>query len=158
MCVKTMCVLPAVFFLACAWAGAESELDRDVRLSRLVTYSAARADASAIVADLSTKTGVTLRAGYNAGDWSVRESKLNVFAKAVPLRDLMNSVARVLKCKWGVGGKEDAPTYRLVADATVVLEGEAKLPPRSSSGPKAERTSLRTASALIRFRRMILRR
>ena len=146
MRVKTIVVFCRLCFLPAA-AGADSPLDRDLRLSQTVSCCAASKDSAAILAEISKKTGVTLRAGYNAGDWPVRESQMNVFAKDVPLRDLMNSMARVMKCKWSIGGMDDAPTYRFIADTRVAPQGLAKLDAAEQQRTEARKNYLADCSA-----------
>jgi len=89
--------------------------------SQKVTYEARRKTVVSILADLSKMTGVTLRAGWRVEDWQVRDRRMNVFAKDVPLSNLMNSIARVMKFKWSKSG-DDPPIYRLYMDRQVLLD------------------------------------
>ena len=97
----------------------------DTRLAQKVTYQAARKTVSAILAELTKQTGVTLKAGINGLDWQVRDRKMNVFVKDVPLGDLMKSIARVMKFEWASGGKGDARTYRIFMDRKTLLDAES---------------------------------
>jgi hypothetical protein len=65
-----------------------------------------------------------MRAGWNVEDWQVRDRRMNIFAKDVPLSNLMNSIARVMKFKWSKSGDDNAPIYRLYMDRQVLLGGE----------------------------------
>lgn len=101
-------------------------LETDARLAQRVTYEAKRKTVHAILNDLSEMTGVTLCAGYNNLDWQVRDRKMNVFAKDVPLADLMNSIARVMKFKWSINHDVEPWTYRLFMDRKTLLDAEAQ--------------------------------
>ena len=97
----------------------------DTRLAQKVTYQAARKTVSAILAELTKQTGVTLKAGINGQDWQVRDRKMNVFVKDVSVGDLMKSIARVMKFEWASGGKGDARTYRIFMDRRTLLDAES---------------------------------
>lgn len=90
-----------------------------------VTISARRQTVSAILAELSEQSGIILKAGISQNDWQVRDRRMNVYCKNLPLSNLMNSIARVMNYKWTTekpqGGK---PVYRLCADRKAVLEEE----------------------------------
>ena len=94
--------------------------------SQHVTYDAKRKMVVSILADLSKMTGVTLKAGYNDDDWQVRDRRMNIFVKDVPLSDLMNSIARVMKFQWSKREDGDVVSYRLYMDRKVVLGAECK--------------------------------
>ena len=104
---------------------AATEPEIDTRLDQKITYEAKRKTVLKIVSDLSTISGVKFRAGYNADDWQVRDRKMNIFAKEVPLRDLMDSIARVMKFKWERTGEGEKTTYRLYMDRKTLLDAEA---------------------------------
>ncbi|MCL5104653.1 MAG: hypothetical protein M1133_11160 [Armatimonadetes bacterium] len=96
----------------------------DERLAQKVTYEARRKMVSSILTDLTEKTGVTLKAGLSEKDWQVRDLRMNIFAKDVPLADLMSSIARVMKFKWEIGNKDTVRTYRLFMDRKTLLDAE----------------------------------
>ena len=98
----------------------------DARLSRKVTYSAARKTVSAILEELTKSTGITMRSGYNSKDWQVRDRKMTISVKDVPLSQLMNSISRVMKFKWERNGTEGAWAYRLYMDRKTLLDAEAQ--------------------------------
>ena len=98
--------------------------ENGTRLGQKVTYEAKRKTVSSILADLSDLTGITLKAGYNNQDWQVRDRKMNIFAKDIPLNDIMNSIARVMKFKWSKSENADAPIYRLYMDKKTLLGAE----------------------------------
>lgn len=102
-------------------------LELDNRLDVKVTYQARRQTVLKILDNLSTITGINLYAGYNKMDWQVRDRKMNIFAKEVPLRDLMKSIARVMKFKWSVNRDADPWAYRLYMDRRLLLEAQNEL-------------------------------
>ncbi|MCL5104537.1 MAG: hypothetical protein M1133_10575 [Armatimonadetes bacterium] len=104
----------------------KAEPEKDERLAQKVTYEAKRKTVSAILADLSGATGVKLRAGWNEKDWQVRDRKMNIFAKDLPLAQLMSSIARVMKFKWEIGQKDGVKTYRLFMDRKTLLDADAQ--------------------------------
>lgn len=104
----------------------ETSTDIDIRLAQKVTYEVKRGTVTAILADLTKLTGVEFKAGYNNQDWQVRDRRMNIFAKDLPLADLMSSMARVMKFKWSRGGKDNAWTYRLYMDRRTLLDAEAQ--------------------------------
>ncbi|MCL5104127.1 MAG: hypothetical protein M1133_08430 [Armatimonadetes bacterium] len=105
---------------------AEPDEKPDERLAQKVTYEARHKTVSAILADLTEKTSVTLRSGWNEKDWQVRDRKMNIFAKDVPLADLMSSIARVMKFKWEITEKDGVKSYRLYEDKKALLEAEKR--------------------------------
>ena len=98
----------------------------DSRLAQKVAYQVSRKTVLAILADLQAKTGVPLKAGYNSRDWQVRDRKMIIFAEDMPLADLMQSIARVMKFKWDRSGEAGKWSYRLFMDRRTVLESEAE--------------------------------
>lgn len=104
-----------------------ADLTVDTKLGQKVTYTVVKKTVSSVLDDLSKSTGVALRAGRNSSDWQVRDRKMNIYAKDVPLNQLMSSIARVMKFKWEIGGKEgEAKTYRLYMDRKSLLDAEAQ--------------------------------
>ncbi len=90
-----------------------------------VTYDAKRKTVASIIADLSKMTGVNLKAGYSDADWQVRDRRMNVFVKDLPLSDLMDSMARVMKFQWSKRVSDSgAVSYRLYMDRKVLLGAE----------------------------------
>ena len=99
--------------------------EADDRLSQKVTLDARRWTVLSITSDLMKMTGVTLNSGYNAKDWQVRDRKMIVIAKDMPLKDLMQSIARAMKFKWSRSESEPY-TYRIFMDRRTLLEEEGK--------------------------------
>lgn len=82
-------------------------------LDTKITYEARRKTISAVLEDLSSMSGVQLRAGLNKKDWQVRDRKVYIFAKEQPLSALMASISHVLKFKWRKSESEQGVIYRL---------------------------------------------
>ena len=101
--------------------------EADDRLAQKVTYTAEGKAVKAILADLSELTGVKLYAGYNAGDWQVRDRRMRILVKDLPLAHLMNSMARVMKFKWSSSKDKDIRSYRLYADQESLSEEQRLL-------------------------------
>lgn len=103
----------------------ETEI-KDVRLAQKITYTASARTVSAILADLTTATGITFRAGINRLDWQVQDRKMTISVTDVPVSHLMNSIARVMKFKWQRSGEEGKWIYRLSSDTKALLAAENK--------------------------------
>lgn len=108
-------------------AVATPDADKD-RMAQRITYEAKRQSVLVILEGISKLSGVTLKAGYNEKDWQVRDRKMNVFAKDVPLSNLMNSIGRVMKFKWiAEKGEKGRPAiYRLIMDRKTLLDAESQ--------------------------------
>lgn len=98
----------------------------DGRVNQKITYAAKRQFVSRTLADLSERSGVTLSAGFNDQDWQVRDRRMTVIVKDVPLRELMDSIARTMKFLWKSEGDPAKPSYRLFMDRRAVLLVEAE--------------------------------
>lgn len=96
----------------------------DTRLDQKVTFDARRKSVLTILDDLSDMTGVELHAGYNNQDWQVRDRKMNIFVKEAPLRNLMESVARVMNFKWSRTDHSGTWSYRLYMDRKTLVAAE----------------------------------
>lgn len=106
-----------------------AELDiwnADSRLAQKITYSVRRKTVSAILADLQARTGVPLNAGATSGDWQVRDRKMVIFARDLPLSDLMQSISRVMKFRWSRSGDNGKWSYRLYVDTRMANDLEAE--------------------------------
>lgn len=95
-------------------------------LAQKITYQAKHKAVKEILADLSKMSGLTLKAGWNNLDWQVRDRKMDIFVKDVPLATLMNSISHVMKFKWTKSETEDHSYYRLYMDRKTLLNAEAK--------------------------------
>jgi hypothetical protein len=100
----------------------------DARLAEKITYLAQRKSVSDILSDLNSLTGIKLYSGFNSKDWQVRDRKMNIYVKDIPLARLMSAISGVMKFKWSRSQPDNADyTYRLYMDRKAILEGEAKL-------------------------------
>lgn len=98
----------------------------DTCLDQKVSYEARVLPVRTILADLSEKAGVKLNAGYTGMDWQVRDRRMFIFAKDIPLKDLMRSIARVMKFKWSRNTEKSPWSYRLIMDRKTLLGAEAQ--------------------------------
>ncbi len=96
----------------------------DPRLAQKVTYEAVHKPVKTVIADLARTTGVTINAGAGKQDWQVRDRRMNLFVKDIPLSKLMESIARVMKFRWEISDRTP-PTYRLVQDRRLVASMQA---------------------------------
>lgn len=104
-----------------------ARISPDAPLARKVTYEATSRRVVDILQDLSGAYGVDLRAGYSQFDWQVRDRRMNIFARDVPLHKLMDSIARVMKFKWSSGAARNGrKIYRLYMDRRSLLDEEAR--------------------------------
>jgi hypothetical protein len=110
---------------ACA-IGSDTPNKPDPRLQQKITYAAKHKPIKLILADLSKMTGVTLRAGASEQDWQVRDRRMNIFVKDLPLLTFMNSMARVMDFTWDKNIRVDPPTYRVYMDRKKLAAAEAK--------------------------------
>jgi hypothetical protein len=110
--------------------GAAQESDEpdkaDSRLSQKITYSASACTAASILDDLTAATGITFKAGIGNTHWQVRDRKMTISVTDVPIRQLMDSIARVMKFKWRRSGEEGKWIYRLDLNYKYLLNKEAK--------------------------------
>lgn len=105
-------------------SGTKVAEEKDPRLSQKVSYEAKPKTALTILTDLSKKTNIALVAGWNNLDWQIRDRKMTISAKDVPLSSLMQSIARVMKFKWTRREKDNTYYYRLYMDRKAVIEAE----------------------------------
>lgn len=125
-----------ILFVSCAYAVGKVTVDPntggsvagqpDLRVQQMVTCEAKKQPVYRILADLSSKTGVTLTAGINDQDWQVRERPMTIFVKDVTLQELMDSIARTMRFRWKTEGAPAEPRYRLYMDRRAVLLYEAQ--------------------------------
>lgn len=105
-------------------ADATSRTDNTPAVVR-VSVEEKRQTVAAILTELSEKSGVALRAGINQSDWQVRDRKMTIYCKDLPLSNLMNSIARVMRFTWRREQAEDGSVfYRLYQDKKARLEEE----------------------------------
>ncbi|MCE5322606.1 hypothetical protein LLG46_04725 [bacterium] len=116
---------------------AEVEIENnDSRLAQKISCSLEKKSVVQTLYVLSTLTGITLNAGFNDKDWQVRDRRMNVFVKDMPIGDLMNSIARVMKFKWKKTGDGDQTVYRLYMDRAAVITAEMRKQKETESAAK----------------------
>lgn len=101
--------------------------DSDPRLAKKVNYDCKAKPIRDVLSELSSKTGIALAAGSNSGDWPVRDARITMFVKDIPLVDVMNSMARVMKFAWSKSGNKPGFSYRLVSDKQAAKDLEDRL-------------------------------
>ncbi len=120
--------------------------DTDQLLAQKVTLHITRKSVAQILSVLSKQTGVDLRAGVNQQDWQVRDRRMNIYCKDLPLSNLMNSIARVMKFKWSrEKTKTGVYAYRLYMDRKTLLDQEAQTAREEERRLKAETERRRKA-------------
>ena len=117
--------------------------DVDARLAEKITYIAKGKTISAILDDLTKSTGITFRAGYNSGDWQVRDRKMTISVTDVPISRLMSSMARVMKFKWRQLIEDGEYSYRFYLDKKTELDIEAEYSEKRERA-EADRNKKRT--------------
>lgn len=95
----------------------------DPHLSQKVSYEAKLTTVKQIISDLREMTGVSLMAGKSESDWPVRNRKMNIFVKDVPLYELMDSIARVMKFRWSLSD-DGKMIYRLKVNSRAAAEAD----------------------------------
>ncbi|MCE5323818.1 hypothetical protein LLG46_10960 [bacterium] len=72
----------------------------DVRLDQKVDFDADGLHVSEALGSLAQNTGVPMAAGVNDNDWMVRDRRIIVHVKAMPLRNLMREISSILHFDW----------------------------------------------------------
>lgn len=114
----------------------------DPRLDQKVTYQAKGQLLHRVLAELTEKTGVIMTCGKNEEDWQVRDRKVSIAVKDMPLKDLQQQLSKLLRFTWARGSKDGQPTYRLFQDLK----------------SRREEESFRTAAKEAQEKKMIERR
>lgn len=114
----------------------------DPRLSQKITCKARLKPMTAILQDLAEQTGVKLICGKSASDWIVREDVATIYAAGVPLGNLMDSLARVMRFAWIKSGTEPDWSYRLVEDSKAVREAKDRDARRQNEARKKRQQTL----------------
>lgn len=131
MVFRQMLVAGAVLALLCllvpsAWCG-EDVLAKgeDPRLDSKITFDADGIALSSALEQLSEIANVTILAGVNDDDWSVRDRKIIVHVKDLSLRDLMRYIASTFHFHWSRGGDPGKYAYKLWQDKNEQQEEES---------------------------------
>jgi len=97
----------------------------DPRLDQKVTYQAKAEFLHKVLEELTGKTGVIMTCGKNNKDWQVRERKVNIFVKDMPLKDLQQHLATLLHFIWSKSVKDGVISYKLYQDSKAKKEEES---------------------------------
>lgn len=130
---------------------AQEPLPEDPRLDQTITYQVKLRPIADLTDDLTKLTGVTFYAGSLKSDWRVREDCCTVMAKDVTLRQIMGSIAQVMKFRWSKAGTAPNWTYRLVEDKSAiakVLRAEQARKERDRSARVARLGELRSVAGM----------
>ncbi|MEN6357812.1 MAG: hypothetical protein ABFD83_12100 [Armatimonadota bacterium] len=98
----------------------------DERLAQKVGVQAKRQTVCSIISQISENTGVKIDTGISEQDWQVRDRKMIIFAKEMPLANLMQSIARVMKFDWMRTKSSGVYSYRLYMDRNTLINAEAQ--------------------------------
>lgn len=90
--------------------------DKDPRLEQKITFNADGITVSDAITQLAASTGITLSAGQNGDDWTVRDRRIIMHVTDMKLADIMQQFASVLHYRWSCGGVGAQSTYRLWQD------------------------------------------
>ncbi len=83
----------------------------DPRLDQKVTLTVTAMKLADVLDQLAKQTGIYLHAGTGQQDWKVREQRVSVVAKEVPLRTLIGNFSEVLRFRVSTGKKDGKTSY-----------------------------------------------
>lgn len=122
---KFTLLIAFLFVFSTAVVVAEDQQEpTDTRLDQKVTYQAKGELMHKVIEDLANKTGVYMECGTSSKDWQVRDRKITIFVKDMPLKDLQQSIADLMNFTWARGAKEGVYTYRIFQDLKSKKEEE----------------------------------
>lgn len=90
--------------------------DPDKRMAEKVSYEAAHARLSTVIAGLSQASGITFACGKSKSDWPVRDIPVTIYAKDVPIGVLLRAVAKATHNIIKAEKLNDAVIYRVMQD------------------------------------------
>lgn len=85
----------------------------DPRLQKAVTYSAYSVTLQDAALALTKQTGVLIQAGAGSGDWRVKERRVHLYLRDIPLGRALSEIAETLGCTLRRSGEEGAWSYRI---------------------------------------------
>lgn len=138
---KLRAIISGLLLLAAAWSFA-AEQKPDPRLDKKVTYQAKGELLYRVLRDLSLETGVSMACGINSNDWQVRDRKVIISVKEMPIRDLQRALAGLLHFTWSQSEKNNEYTYRLYQSARQRKEEEDLRAALRAEGPNRRRKAL----------------
>ncbi|MHB9037109.1 MAG: hypothetical protein ACYC64_10595 [Armatimonadota bacterium] len=112
-------VLPALAVEDVLAVGADSRLDQKV------AFDADGLRVSDVLGSLALRSGVNMAAGVDENDWMVRDRKVILHVKGMPLRDLMREIASVLRFDWITSGTGAEVKYALLQSSEQAKEEQS---------------------------------
>ncbi|MDO8682114.1 MAG: hypothetical protein Q7N50_01340 [Armatimonadota bacterium] len=88
----------------------------DSRLDQKITYKAEKATLPKVLSDISKQTGVLMGVAPGSRFWSVRQRKVSLFIKDMPLREFMNQLETLLDYHFTRQGEPDKWVYAIWQD------------------------------------------
>ena len=111
----------------------------DKRLDKKVTLEVAHTKLEDVVKSLSEQSGVTVKAGTGTRDWKVREGRVTIRAKDVPLGKTLDEITKLLGYYLSREGKEGEWTYIIWQDKkSRDLEAEMLIAEKEAEARRAE--------------------
>ncbi|MEN6358051.1 MAG: hypothetical protein ABFD83_13320 [Armatimonadota bacterium] len=86
----------------------------DSRLNQKVDFDADGLRVSEALGSLALKTGVNMAAGVNDNDWMVRDRRIIIHVKGMPLRNLMREIGSILHFDWITAGSGSEIKYAIL--------------------------------------------
>src|SRR5436305_491639 len=115
--VSALVSLASLLLSASAALPALDDLAPDSRLAQKVTYTASAATSAQMFQDLTRKTGVIIRAGSGTRDWQVKERRVHVSLRDLPLGTALKQTAKTLSYQFQRAGVDGNWTYRIYQGA-----------------------------------------
>lgn len=113
-CLRVLLLIAAISVGAFAQGTAAEK--PDARLDQKVTLEVSHVKLEDVCRQLTEMTGVTIKAGTGERDWKVRERKVTIYAKDVPLDRLVTEISKLLGFYVSKSGKEGEWTYTFWQD------------------------------------------
>lgn len=128
-----LCILVMQFAAGAVCANIETYRQADPRLEKKVTIEMNHAKLEDVVESLAEQSGVGVKAGTGGRDWKVRERKVTIHAKEIPLGQMLDEVSHVTGFLLSREGKEGEWGYviwqdlkrRLLEDEMLIAAREA---------------------------------
>lgn len=117
----------------------------DARLDRKVTYEARCESVHKVLEDITAQTNVPLRCGTSKRNWQVRDRRVTMFVKDMPLKDFQKALASVLHFSWTTFDGKSGRSYRLVQTASQRVEELVETPERPTLVLKKQTARMKAA-------------
>ena len=103
-------------FVTCYAADEPKDSEPDARLDQRITYQAEAKKLPEVLADISAQTGVVFKASSSARYWAVRQRKVTLILKDMPLHEFMRELELLLDYHFTKTGKPGEYVYVLWQD------------------------------------------